>query len=160
MKPCQSPSSITEIHPLKLGLLVRALEHIQNVAPPDQIVNLLSGQTTLLEQALQPGELLLNVARVLLALFGNLAVVLSVLLLRATNSLLELLLRLGAAGAQSGNDIVERRDGAGNSVETAAGDAEGAGLVVQERDEVGFAAAGGVGDCFRGAGGVVLDGRV
>ena len=154
--PCQS----LKPHPLKLALLIRALEHVQNVAPPNQIVNLLSRKTALLEQALQPRELLLHISSVRLALLSNLAVVLSILLLSTTNGLLKLLLRLGAARFQSAHDIVDRGDGAGESVETAAGDAEGAGFVVQERDEVGFAAAGGVGDCFGGAGRVVLDGRV
>ena len=147
-------------HPLKLALLIRALEHVQNVAPPDQVVNLLSGKTTLLEQALQPRELLLHVSSVRLALLSNLAIVLSILLLSGTNSLLELLLGLGATGFQRAHDIVDRGDRAGESIETAAGDTEGAGLFVQERNEVGFAAAGGVGECFGGAGGVVLDGRV
>jgi hypothetical protein len=157
---CLFPSLITHNTPLKLALLIRALEHVQNVAPPNQVVNLLGRKTALLEQALQPRELLLNVSSVRLALLSDLAVVLSILLLSTTNGLLKLLLRLGAARFQSAHDIVDRGDGAGESVETAAGDAEGAGFVVQERDEVGFAAAGGVGDCFGGAGRVVLDGRV
>lgn len=159
-KPCQTSPHLTYITPLKLALLSRALEHIQNVAPPNQIINLLSRKTALLKQALQPREFLLNIPRVRLALLSDLAVVLSILVLGSTNSLLELLLRLGAASLQRSHDVVERRDSAGQSVETAAGDAEGAGLVVQEGDEVGFAAAGGVGDCFGGAGGVVLDGWV
>ena len=148
------------IHPLKLALLSRALEHIQNVAPPNQIINLLSRKTALLEQALHPGEFLLNVARVLRALLSDLAVVLGVLLLGATNSLRELLLRLGTAGLQSTHDGVERGDCAGESVETATSDAEGTGLLVQEGDEVGLAAARVVRDRLGGASRVVLDGRV
>ena len=149
-----------KINPLELALLRRTLEHVQDVAPPDQVVNLLGGKTTLLEQALESGELLLNVTRVLLALLGDLAVVLGVLLLGAANSLLKCLLRCGAAGAERAHDLVDGGDSAGKSIESAASDAEGTGFFVQERNEVGFAAAGGVGECFGGAGGVVLDGRV
>jgi len=104
---------VTLIHLLELALLLRSLEHVQDVAPPDQVVNLLSRKATLLEQALQPRELLLNIARVLLALLSDLAVVLSVLLLSAANGLLKLLLRFGAAAAQRADDLVEGRDGAG-----------------------------------------------
>lgn len=145
---------------LKLSLTLITLEHIQNVAPPDQIVNLLSRKSALLEQALQPRELLLHVSRVLLALLGNLAVVLGILLLGAANSLRELLLRFGAAAAQRADNLVERGNRAGEGVQTAACDAEGAGFLVQEGDEVGFRAARVVGNCFGGAGWVVLDGRV
>lgn len=146
--------------PLKLTLLVRALEHIQDVAPPNQVVNLLSRKTTLLEQALQPGELLLDIARVLLALLSDLAVVLSVLLLGAANGLRKLLLGLGPASLQSTHDGVQRGNCAGESVKTASSDAEGAGLFVQERDKVGLATARVVRDCFGGASRVVLDSRV
>jgi hypothetical protein len=160
-QPVLSESTSVKSHNLKLILArVGALEHVQDVAPPGEVVNLLSGKTTLLQQALQPGDLLLNVARVLLALLGDLAVVLGVLVLGAADGLLELLLGLSTAGAQSADDRVERGDGTGNSIESTACNTESTGLVVQEGDEVGLAATAGVGDSLGGAGRVVLDGRV
>jgi hypothetical protein len=152
--------SIFIIKPLKLALALITLEHVQNVAPPDQIINLLSSETTLLQQALQPRKLLLNISRVLLALLSNLAIVLSILVLSTSNSLLKLLLRLRTTTLQRAHNLVQRRDRASQSVETTARDAESASLFVQEGYEVGFAAARGVGDCFARAGGVVFDGRV
>jgi hypothetical protein len=153
-------SSIRHDIPLKLTLLLRALEDIKNVAPPDQIIDLLSSKTALLKQALKSRELLLNVPRVLLALLSNLAVVLSILLLSATHSFLKLFLRLSTTSLQSANNIVQRRNRASDGIETTACHAERAGFVVQEGHEVGFAAAGGVRDCFGGAGRVVFDCRV
>jgi hypothetical protein len=152
--------SICNVSPLKLTLLLRTLEDIKNVAPPDEIINLLSSKATLLEQTLQSRELLLNIPRVLLALLSNLAIVLSILLLSATNSFLKLLLRLSTTSLQSADNVVQRRDRASNGVKTTTCNTESAGFVVQEGHEVGFAAAGVVGDCFGRAGGVVFDCRV
>lgn len=142
-------------------------ETAQDVGLAGELVQLGRLQATLLQDAVQTGQLLGDVVAVLAQLVEHADVVLGVLelglLLQARGLLLRLLEGVGQWGrgaAELVDDGVERLDGARVRVQAAADGAVRAGLLVQERDEVRLAAATTVGLGLLGAGGEVLDGRV
>lgn len=143
---------------LFLGLCFLALEDLQDVAPADQVIQLLRRKVALGDQALQPRQLLGNIVGILLHLLANLVVVLCILVLRLASLLVELVVCLVTTVRSDGlHSGVEAGNDAGCGIEETACRAVGAGLLVDEGDEVGFRAAARVGFAVLGSLGEELD---
>jgi hypothetical protein len=138
-------------------MLLRAQKLPQNIAPANQIIQLLLRQTPLPNQPLQPLQLLLRVTRILPRLLKHLRVVLRILILQRARQLLRLLRAIAIRARKLLHDAVERLDGAACGIETAAGRAVRAGVGVEEVDKVLLCAAAVVGERFGAALGEVLD---
>ena len=120
---------------LQLALVVSTQELLEDVAPADQIVELLGGEVALGDQALQTLRLLLGVLLVGTGLLEDLDVVLSVLVLQSGGESSSLLNTVAVGRLEFLNDGVESLDGATGGIKTAANSAVGAGVLVEVLDE-------------------------
>jgi hypothetical protein len=121
---------------LQLALLLGAQELAQDVASADQVVELGGREVSLADEALQPLELFLGVARVCAGLLEDLDVVLSVLILECLSELGRLVDTVGICALELFDNGVEGLDGAAGNVKTTTNSTVGAGVGVQEVDEV------------------------
>lgn len=124
---------------LKLILASDLLDKLaEDVGLGGKLIKLGRGQTTLLEDTLQTGELLSSKTVALAKLVKDADVVLGVLvlgiLLEALSSLLDLGSGIGKGGATNvlGDNLIENGEGASGGINTAAGGAVGTGLLVEE----------------------------
>lgn len=120
---------------LQLALLLGTQELLQNVAPAHQVIELLRGEVTLADQALQALGLLLSVLLVSTDLLEGLDVVLSVLVLQSSGESCGLLDTITICILELLNDGIEGLDGATSGIETTANSTVSAGVLVEVLDE-------------------------
>ena len=153
--------SSEDILQLALLLLIANREELgKDVAPADQVVELLGCEIALCDQALQTRVLLLGITRVRANLLGDLDVVVRVLVLETFRSLLDLVVSGSVGTLGVGNNGVESFDGTTESVEATANSTVCASVRVEELDEVALAAGTLVWKRLGGALLEVLDGGV
>lgn len=120
---------------LQLALVISTQELLENVAPADQVVELLRGKVALADQALQALGLLLSVLLVGANLREGLDVVLSVLVLQGGGKSCGLLNTIAVGVLELLNNSVESLDGATGGIKTTTDGAVGAGVLVEVLDE-------------------------
>ena len=120
---------------LQLALVIGTQELLENVAPADQVVELLRGKVALADQALQALGLLLSVLFVGANLREGLDVVLCVLVLQGGGKSCGLLNAIAVGVLELLNDSVESLDSATSGIKTTTDGAVGAGVLVEVLDE-------------------------
>ena len=120
---------------LQLALVISAQKLPQNVAPADQVIELLRGEVALADQALQTLGLLLGVVLVGANLLEDLDVVLGILVLQGRSESCGLLNTIAISRLELLDDGVESLDGATGGIETTADGAVGTGVLVEVLDE-------------------------
>jgi hypothetical protein len=120
---------------LQLALVISTQELLENVAPADQVVELLRGKVALADQALQTLGLLLSVLLVGANLREGLDVVLGVLVLQGGGKGCGLLNTIAVGVLELLDNSVEGLDGATSGIKTTTDGAVGAGVLVEVLDE-------------------------
>jgi hypothetical protein len=120
---------------LQLALVISTEELLENVAPADQVVELLRGKVALADQALQTLGLLLSVLLVGANLREGLDVVLGVLVLQGGGKGCGLLNTIAVGVLELLDNSVEGLDGATSGIKTTTDGAVGAGVLVEVLDE-------------------------
>ena len=120
---------------LQLALVISTQKLLENVAPADQVVELLRGKVALADQALQALGLLLSVLLVGANLREGLDVVLGVLVLQGGGKSCGLLNTIAVGVLELLNNSVESLDGATSGIKTTTDGAVGAGVLVEVLDE-------------------------